>query len=174
MTKGPAVPKPIIQRLSPDSIQGFRAAALVRFDDASRLEENGRGVAAMYLWGYSVEMAIKAAYFSGLGLSAAHPITMTDLGVAINHTAKSLGIAWPSAGRLHNLECWAQLLVAHRASYHRPYSDPALGRNVLRHAGIAYSRWRETLRYHKNRAYGHEVAQMRLAASWFQINARRL
>ncbi len=58
------MPKNLIQRLRHDSVAEFEAAALTRFQDGIELEARGRPLAAIYLWGYSAEMTLKAALFS--------------------------------------------------------------------------------------------------------------
>lgn len=51
-----------------DSVPGFERAAVRCFHDAGRLRICDRRLAAIYFYGYSVEMWIKAAYFRTLFL----------------------------------------------------------------------------------------------------------
>lgn len=161
------MPKPILGRLTAQCIEEFRAAALMRYAEGERLAIAGYGTGAIYVWGYSAEMTIKAAYFSLLGFGPRQVIGMADLRVAVERTAPAVGlVAWPVAGKLHNIEYWALLLVTYRRTYHVNYADPDFERSVVLHAKCIYNRWRETLRYHKNRAYEFEVRQVHLATRW--------
>ncbi len=58
------MPRRLLDRCNDDSLREFRAAARQRFNDALVLAANGRRTGAIYLWGYAVEMTLKAAYFS--------------------------------------------------------------------------------------------------------------
>ena len=62
------MPRRLLERCDPDSIREFRAAARQRFDDALAMADQGRRTGAVYLWGYTSEMLLKAAYFSFGGL----------------------------------------------------------------------------------------------------------
>jgi hypothetical protein len=64
--------------------------------------------------------------------------------------------------------------VRYRIHLGRPYAAPAFGSLVVAHATTVYLRWRETLRYHKNAAYQHEVDRVRDSTRWLLDNARRL
>ena len=49
--------------------------------------------------------------------------------------------------------------------------DPAFAADVQRCGQRVWQLWRETLRYHKNRAYLYEVRQVREAAEWLLVNS---
>jgi hypothetical protein len=51
------------------------------------------------------------------------------------------------------------------------YGDPAFGSQVPAKAQSLYGLWRETIRYHKNIAYIHEIAKAREAAEWLLIRS---
>ena len=163
-------------RRSPDRwrlecIQEFRAAAKERFDDALSLAAAGRRTGAIYLWGYSAEMLIKAAYFSAFGLSEMSPITWAgELYPAINRGRTQFFIPWPRTGQGHNIEAWSELLVSERSFRGFAYST-GFGLEVQRQARRIGQLWSETLRYHRNIAYLHEVTQVRQAAEWFLVYA---
>jgi len=164
------MPKPLLARCRPDSIQEFRAAARRRFDDGLALASSGRGTGAIYVWGYTAEMILKAAYFTLLGLAEDHPLGWaTDLRPAIER-GRTLGIPWPRGGDGHNVRAWADLLVAERRLRGNPFA-PVLARNVRRRGQRFESLWRETLRYRKNVAYHYEVRKVREAAEWFLVHA---
>jgi hypothetical protein len=69
------MPRRLPDRLQPDSIAGFRAAARQRSLDAIALQAAGRRTAAVYLWGYVAEMILKAAFFEVSGFAEDQPIT---------------------------------------------------------------------------------------------------
>jgi len=159
------MPKHLLKRRVPDSIREFRAAASERFEDGSAAEEAGRRTAAIYLWGYTAEMILKAAYFAAIGYASSTPITINDLKAARFAGIQTYGVLWP--GNLHDVRAWADLLVEHQS---RPpigaYVLPGFGDDVKRRGRRIEPLWSETLRYHKNIAYTHEVERVREAAGW--------
>lgn len=168
------MPSRLPERCGPDTILGFRAAAVQRFSDGSRLADTGRRTAAVYLWGYTVEMLLKAGYFSAFGYDPRRPIAVADLGAA-KQLAGSVGYAWPSGGNLHHLPAWSQLLIRARSMIAGAgYSNPSLPAQITTRAVRVYQVWRETLRYHQNIAYEFEVRTARECADWFLENATRL
>lgn len=132
----------------------------------------GRRTAAIDLWGYAAEMTLKAAYFELLGFPPSQVISMADLrGAAAN--APRLGFAW--TGNLHNLEAWAELLVATPASTPgRAYTPPGFGNEVLARSRFLQRLWSESLRYHRNVAYFYEVNQVKAATEWLLLNGPQL
>jgi len=165
------MPKLLVQRFAADSISQFRIAAVVRDQDAERLATGGHHAAAIYLWGYVAEMTLKAAWFALIGFQQHQAITVSDLNWA-RTSAKQSRIPWP--GNFHALENWASLLVQYRITLKGPYPDPKFGDNVLLHSRRVYARWRETLRYKKNRAHPAAAKVVRDSARWLLYNSRRL
>jgi len=170
------MPRRLIDRCQPDSIREFRASARQRYYDGLALSGTGNRTAAIYLWGYAAEMALKAAYFSLFGLADDDPITVPGhIQPAINRgRAPPLSIAWPNQGAGHNVRAWAELLVGVRALAAATAYDPAFAADVQRCGQRVWQLWRETLRYHKNRAYLYEVRQVREAAEWLLVNSDNL
>jgi hypothetical protein len=169
------MPKRLLARWQPESIREFQAAAHQRFDDRLALANQGHRTAAIYLWGYSGEMILKAAYFRFLGLAERDIITWGGhLQPAMDKGRNVLGIAWPIQGQGHNVQAWAELLVAeHAAMPGRAYLHP-LGLEI-QHCGQSIGQlWRETLRYHKNLAYLYEMNQVREAVEWLLANSNFL
>ncbi len=80
------MPRSLLERRQPDSIREFRGAAIERRIDGNEAAKAGRRTAAIYLWGYSAEMTLKAAYFSVIGFEQTRAITLGDL-----QAAKDLG-----------------------------------------------------------------------------------
>jgi hypothetical protein len=162
------MPKPLPARWRPECIREFRASARQRFDDGMALAAAGRRTGAIYMWGYCAEMLLKAAYFSLKGFSDNAPITWkADIAPAI-HWAKTFHkIAWKGNSG-HDVIGWAELLVAERAATAPPHP---LGREVQAYGQRIGRTWSESLRYHKNVAYGYEVTQVREAAEWLLAHA---
>ena len=168
------MPKLLVDRLAPDSIAEFRAAARIRNEDAWVLARSGRGLAAVYLWGYVAEMILKASWFSLIGFPERRAISPADLRSAVTLGRIQYGIQWPGAGRLHAVLNWADLLVQHRIALGRPYPSPRFRTQVLAHSQQLYTRWRETMRYKKNRAYPSEVRVVAQSSHWLLSNSLRL
>jgi len=163
------MPKHLPQRLQPDSISEFRAAARLRFDDASILHQNGRRSAAIYLFRYAAEMILKAAFFEHSGYLKTQQITRTDLRIGLA-TGQNQGST--SNANLHHLGLWAQAIVNLRASTPGlAYADPNFGSTLTAKSFAIYRTWREYIRYHKNKAYPHEVARVRHDVAWLLIHS---
>ncbi len=170
------MPRRLIDRCRPDSVGEFRVSARQRYLDGPALAGAGNRTAAIYLWGYAAEMLLKAAYFSLLGIAEDDPITVPGhINPAINRgRAAPLSIAWPTQGAGHNVRAWAELLVGVRALTLATAYAPAFAAQVQGCGQRIGQLWRETLRYHKNRAYLHEVRQVRVAAEWLLVNSHTL
>lgn len=170
------MPRRLLTRCQPDSIREFRASARQRYDDGLTAIAGGRGLAAIYLWGYCAEMLLKAAYFSMLGVGeGTHLVMGVHISPAI-YLGRGLGIAWPQAGQGHNVCAWAELLILERATHPNPamaYSAD-FGNQVQANGQRISQHWNETLRYHKNKPYAHEIRQVREAAEWLLVNSEIL
>ena len=118
-------------------------------------------------------MTLKAAYFSLFGLAEGDAITWPGhIQPAINRgRAAPLTIAWPYQGAGHNVRAWAELLVGVRAMDMGTAYQPAFAAQIQGYGQRIWQFWRETLRYHKNRAYLHEVRQVREATAWLLVNS---
>jgi hypothetical protein len=170
------MPRRLIDRCQPDSIREFRASARQRYNDGLTLAGAGNGTAAIYLWGYAAEMLLKAAYFSLSGLAPDDVITVAGhIQPAINRgRGAPLSIAWPNQGAGHNVRACAELLVAVRALTPATIYGPTFATQVQGCGQRIWQLWRETLRYHKNRAYLYEVRQVREATEWLLVNVDQL
>lgn len=164
--------KPLLDRCQPESIREFRAAARGRYDDGLIAAGGGRGLAAVYLWGYAAEMTLKAAYFSAVGLGKSTHIQVRDhINPAIN-LGKARGIAWRRGG--HDVRAWAELLVRERASHPTKAYTAEFGGAVQANGQRISQLWNETLRYHKNVPYPHEIRQIREAVEWLLVHSELL
>jgi len=170
------MPRRLIARCQPDSIREFRASARQRYNDGLALAGAGNRTAAIYLWGYAAEVTLKAAYFALFGLAEDAVITVHGhIQPAIDRgRAVPLRIAWPSQGAGHNVRAWAELVVGARGLTPATAFAPALAAQVQGCGQRIGQLWRETLRYHKNRAYLHELRQVRDATNWLLVNSDNL
>ena len=163
------MPKHLLNRCLPNSVREFRSASLQRYTDGISLASAGRRTAAVYLWGYSAEMTLKAAYFSFLGFTDSQTITIQDL-----IDAKRKAISWrlPWQGNLHDLTAWANLIVETRMrTSGSAYASPKFGLEVQARGQRLTRFWKETLRYNKNVAYAYEIRQVREAVEWLLIHS---
>jgi len=168
------MPKKLIDRCQTDSIREFRLAARQRFNDGLALAAAGQRTGAIYMWGYTAEMTVKAAYFSLIGLAERATITWnSDLQPAIAR-GRQMNIFWPKPGEGHNIRAWTDLLIAVRALSAATQYPPPFGLELQRRGQRLEYLWRETLRYRKNYAYGYEMRQAREAAEWLLVNAYAL
>jgi hypothetical protein len=165
------VPRLLVERFAEDSIGQFRSSALIRNEDAWVLYYRGHFTAAIYLWGYVVEMTLKSAWFSNvLDYDDNHSIDYKDFRIARDQ-AKQYNI---KLANYHNLTGWAQLLIRHRIEIGRVYPDPSFGSLIQIQSQKIYSRWREFLRYKKNRAYHSEAITVAETTQWFLANSKIL
>ena len=162
------MPKNLIQRLRKDSVAEFEAAALARFQDGIELEARGRPLAAIYLWGYAAEMTLKAAYFRLIGFTSSRVLTFSDLRAATVR-ALTLAVSWPPPHSFHYLPGWADLIVQERIARRIPLPLPVAAAHIS-HSRALHLCWRETLRYHDNRAYDFEVQRAAQSLEWFLAN----
>jgi hypothetical protein len=165
------MPRRLLSRCLPDSIVEFRDSARQRYDDGLILAAAGRRTGAIYLWGYAAEMILKAAYFAMAGHAEKDTITWPGHLQPAIARGKALGIAWPSQGAGHNVRAWAELLVRVRASTPAMAYATSVGLEVQRCGQRIGELWRETLRYHKNLAYPHEMKRVHKAAEWLLTNS---
>jgi hypothetical protein len=155
-----------------DTIAHLEAAARQRFEEASLLYYGRRTYAAIYLYGYAIEMWLKAAYFHNEGIIAAFtdPISRVD-----RDRAWSQRIAAGAPNRStnhHDIAIWADLLIYIRqtAGIYPPYV-PLTITTLRNYAAIAYDHWNEEMRYqHLDPVHAVEVDEMRRVAEWFSDN----
>jgi len=166
------LPALIVDRFTDDSIAQFRASACIRNEDAKILADSGRGAAAIYLWGYVAEMILKAACFTLLGYRKTQPISMHDLRSAHKLATDIHRIQW--SGSFHDLSRWAQLLIQHSIKLGRGHPDSDFSKDVIEHSERIYERWREIMRYKKNRAYPAETGAVARSTEWLLTNSLRL
>ena len=155
--------------LEDGNIGTLDAAAPWRMADADALVGAGRVAAAVYLYGYAVEIRLTAACYRLKGHGVRDPIgRMTRERLERDARRQRLMTASP-----HDLVGWGKLLVAIRKAekggFDREFRDELLVR-----VGDVYDNWRPRLRY---RALAVTAAQRRLVtdgARWVDANYVRL
>jgi len=165
------MPRRLPDRWRPESIRELRTSAQQRYEDGLALAGQGRRTGAIYLWGYSAAMTLKAAFFRLTGIGEVEVITWAGhIQPAIDRGRDVLGIAWPRSGQGHNVRAWAELLVAERATMPGAAYIPPFGQELQDCGQRIGQLWSETLRYHGNLAYVYEMLQVREAVEWLLLN----
>lgn len=170
------MPQLLPVRFASECIREFELAAEERYVDALQLADSGRRTGAIYLFGYVVEMELKAGFLRLAGHADDDPISIQTLwnysGPRANTMARSLGLA--GAKNLHDVEAWAELIVAYRSSRNRVYSERRFAARLLANVRAIAERWTEALRYHKNVAFAHELNAVRTACSWIVTHRKSI
>ncbi|HOB73075.1 MAG TPA: hypothetical protein PKG54_00990 [Phycisphaerae bacterium] len=169
----------LVSRAGGDTLAKFESAARLRFREAERLYEQGEALGAIYLYGYSVEICLKAAYYRTIGLV---PSSAIDFKLhrkpAENEIDGMEGLLkhpvgdGPKAGR--HVVGWARLLESTRGKPGGKPMDSDLATRMHEHALTIFECWAEFLRYRGNKPYNKELEAVRTAANWFRRNASRL
>ena len=158
-----------------DSVPGFERAAVRCFHDAGRLRICNRRLAAIYLYGYCVEMWIKAAYFRTVFLVYELPpsskIDVKRRKAAVNEW-NDLGLL--RKPKFHDIAGWAELLIAKRASLGVAHPT-LLGNEIVNRATNVYDNyWREYMRYRSIAFSLSEVSLVRAETKWFRTHYPQL
>ena len=172
------MPLTLVRRAGDDTLGKLEAAGRARFREARRLEDV-EPLGAVYLYGYSIEIRLKVAYYRTIGLV---PQSVINPGLhrrpaenAINRLPQlpRHPSGGPSAG--HHLVGWARLLEQERATQPgRTPMPPALATAMHAHVDTAFSCWVESLRYRANKPTVIELDAVRYAARWFRANSNGL
>ncbi|HEV2970847.1 MAG TPA: hypothetical protein VGY55_12825 [Pirellulales bacterium] len=161
---------PLADHLAPDTIMKLECAAKMRFDDAQKLNSQGHLLAAVYLFGYSVEMYLTAAYFRSSGFSSNSPI---DRDIRRRRMAQARQITVTSGQQLmnadpHPLVGWARFLEWQRlARGNLAPNESRRLKEAIVNAELVYKHWRPELRYKVTNVSPNQLAEVRTAATWF-------
>ena len=164
------MPLTLASRIGPDTLGKLEQAARRRYAEARRLVAD-EPLGAIYLFGYTVEMRLKAAYYRTVGLVPAS-LLLPARNIAEARIRALLGIRGAVG---HNLYGWAKLLETARAT--TPGTTALAGklaRAMYLHLQNVEACWTEVLRYRANTPYHDEMDAVRSGASWFKVNGRRL
>jgi hypothetical protein len=162
------------RRLGTDLLPTLEKAAARRMAEADTLVAGGHGLAAIYLYGYSVEMRIKAAYFRfDFRTQGLDPRTVIDPARRNLAAGQFAALGLRNRPGQHDVLGWAQLLVAKRVVLTMRYAQ-ILERELVNQSRALSDRWIETLRYRSNTPYRHEVRNVSEVAAWFACNYYQL
>lgn len=174
----PRQPLPI--RVGPDTPAKLEAAAARRYAEARRLALDGERLGALYLYGYSIEMRLKAAYYQLAGVPRHWDIEQPRPGSTqsprkIAQLAIQVQLPPPPAKQPlgHYLPGWARLVIDTRVGHALGPLAAALANDLWNQVQTAARSWKESLRYHANKPYDEELDEVVAAARWFQLNYRR-
>jgi hypothetical protein len=146
-----------------DTVRKLEAAVPWRLEEAEILKEAGRRLAAIYMYGYAVEMLVGAAYFR-----------LIEYGLDTDITSQARRLAEKQArqeklmsSEPHDLSGWAKLLIVTRQRRSTGFSQ-SLAMQLRFQADVVYDRWRPNLRYRTLVPTLNDVSAVRHAALWFQ------
>lgn len=157
-----------------DSIQEFEQARHDRLYDGLTLWSEGHDhspAGAVYLLGYTVEMALKCAYFRVLKLPISDPITGSELKTARGKAAV-FGITAPPES-YHSVRFWCELLREQRRSDNMPL-EASLDQELVAETAAVYDRWSVEMRYKASYTALGTLSRVLQAAEWFELNYVRL
>ena len=159
----PPLPLPVVPPTASygnDSIATLEAAARDRLDEGNVLLNAGYNGGAVYLYGYTAEAILKAAWFRLLGHTPTQAITRSDL---LQAAALASG-AGLNLGNFHNIAAWVRWLVLSRLQT-VPYVQP-LQQNLLQQADLIHQYWTPEMRYQVVVIPLSEAQDVRDAATW--------
>lgn len=174
------MPRALLNRIGVDTLAKLEAAATRRYAEARHLAAD-EPLGALYLYGYTIEMRLKAAYYRLTGVpedwnieTPIPPNSSSPRKAAQNAIKQLLNLHSPNEAG-HHLVGWARLLINARGSHANlgPFAQD-FGDSLANHAQAAARHWKETLRYRANRPYDSESGEVAAAARWIKTHYRRL
>jgi hypothetical protein len=161
---------PLTDHLVGDSNNRLRRAANERHVDAKLLLEQNRVLAALYFFGYSVEMCLSAAYYRSAGFSPNVPIDRDTRQRRMAHARRLQTLTGEPLMNSdpHPLVGWARFLEWQRsASPELTMRDLQLLKEAVRKATMIYKHWRPELRYKTIGVTPKQLNEVHGGASWF-------
>lgn len=156
-----------------DTIQEYEQAKDDRFWDGAALDVCGHRSGSVYTFGYSVEIALKSAYFRVIKHPIYKDIKRNPELIQAEVLAKKLGLA-TKVESFHSVLFWADLLRAHRRSVGNPF-DPSFETALVHHVQVIYDCWWVDMRYKGTRhTTPLDVEAALAAADWFDKNYDQL
>ena len=163
--------------LAPNTIRQLERAASERFEEAERLRKQNRLLAAIYLYGYCVEMCLAAACFRRAGFA---PNRVIDEDVRRRRMAQARQLVHQDGSPLmssepHPLDGWARYLQWHRcrAGTPAPAEEKRLAEAVHK-AKLVYKHWRPELRYKTTGVSPGQLDEVQRCVRWFLEQVGRL
>ena len=167
----------LADHLAPDCIARLERAAAERLAEAQLLRNQRRWLAALYLYGYTIEMCLAAAFFRSAGFHVTMPI---DRDTRRRHMAQARRLRTLTGEPLmssdpHPLVGWARFLEWQRHAVAPPTAEHAARlRQAVWQAEIAYKHWRPELRYKITDVAPSQIEELAKSAAWFLANLGRL
>ncbi len=165
------------ERLSPDTIARLERAAEHRFETAEILRINRRRLAALYMYGYSAEICLSAAYYRSAGFPRHATI---DRDTRQRRLAQARQLRTERDEPLmnsdpHPLVGWARFLERQRllAGGLSQQAEQRL-REAINKAALIYSYWRPELRYKITEITDRQLQEVRQAVRWLVENQEQL
>ncbi len=153
----------LCDQIGTDTVRKLEGAVPWRLQDAEVLRDAGRRLAAIYLYGYVVEMLVGAAYFR-----------LIEYGLDTDITSRARKLAEKQArqeklmsNEPHDLSGWAKLLIVTRQRRSTGFSQ-SLAMQLRSHADIVYDRWRPSLRYRTLVPTPNDISSVRHSTNWFE------
>ena len=163
----------LASHFSPDTINRLEEAALRRYEEGTSLRERKRFLCAVYLYGFSVEMCLAAAYFRSYGLAPNSPIDREtrQRQMRYGRTLRDANNEPLMDADPHPLVGWARMLQWRRSlsSPLTPVQTSRL-REALTKAGTVYKHWRPQLRYKTKDVLPAQLEEVRKCVAWFIAN----
>ena len=167
------MPLTLAARIGTDTLGKLERAARRRYAEALHLAPD-EPLGAIYLFGYTIEIRLKAAYYRVVGLATPSPIDRVRRQFGESRIRTLLLLSSRTAVG-HNLIGWARLLEDARASTPGVAALPLpMATQMYAHVQNVAACWTEVLRYRANKPYNEELTAVRSGAEWFKRNARRL
>ena len=161
----------LIDKIEDPTLSQIEKAATQRFAEAVWLVEGRHRLAAVYFFGYVVEIVLCLAYFRMKDSSPMVPIKSKDVNQAFK-AAKSRNKT--NGNKAHPIDGWAKLLIEEQRSLHPPPFDEKLVLLIRERVSAIVDLWRPTLRYQSFDVSEEQVNAARHAADWFLKNSSRL
>jgi hypothetical protein len=164
----------LIDRLdkTPDTIDDLEQAACNRYDEGEGLRKQNHLLAALYLYGYSVEMCLAAAYFRRFGFARGDTIEPKHRKRHMEQAQQTVdGAGEPlMAPGAQPLPGWARLLEWQRRRQPSkplgPEEERLFSEAVVK-ARMVYRHWRPRLRYTSLVVTLEQIEEVRRCVSWF-------
>lgn len=156
----------LMNRIAPDCIVRWQRAAQMRFGEAETLLQNERRLAALYWYGFSVELCLAAAYFRNAGFRPNDPIDR-DTRFRRMSNARQRGLMGSDP---HPLPGWAELLRWQVLTQDVDSRKRQLLDAAVKFAHSVYRHWRPELRYKVTDVPRDCLDEVRQAAKWFIDN----
>ena len=167
---------PLVDHLAPDTISQLERAAELRHDDGLVLLERNRGLCSVYLFGFSAEMCLAAAYFRAAGFPNRRVI---DRDTRLHHMSTARNLQGTDGKPLmtrdpHPLVGWARFLKRQRLASKLSAADVNRLNEALQKAELLYKHWRPELRYKTTTVSAPQAEEVVKASAWFLEQRGRL